>query len=183
MVEYARHEYELAAQFVQNIENKDNFSEDISRLHEDISFLRLSCDSMQLREQADRLFDDCMMQSEALNFEMVWIILDLYKASEMHCRNVDIENEAIAISRQGRIFYKVLQLRSKAHTYYRAAFDLATALHPRDMTNCDWFMECKLAMEDFQKSKVREEEERKAKERAPYLGKMKEVLDLLKSHS
>lgn len=80
------------------------------------------------------------------------------------------------------MFYKVLNLRSKAHQYYRASFDLATALHPRDMNDCDWFQEHKTALEDFQKSKVREEEAKKEKERAPYLGKMK-VLDRLKSHS
>lgn len=129
------------------------------------------------------MFDDIVMQSEELNLDMVWNILDLYKASEIHCRNVDIENEAIAYSRQGRIFYKILNFRDKAHKYYRAAFDLATALHPKDMSSCDWFKECKIALEDFQKSKVREEEARKAKERAPYLGKMKDVLDALKSHS
>lgn len=183
MVEYAQHEYELAVQCAHSSENKSNFMVDICRLQEDISFLRLSCDSVRLREQADRFFDDCVMQSEVLNFEMVWNILDMYKASEMHCRNVDLENEAIAFGRQGRIFYKVLNLRSKAHKYYRASFDLATALHPRDMNNCDWFKECKIALEDFQQSKLREEDAKKEKERAPYLGKMKEVLDLLRSHS
>lgn len=183
MLEYARQQYELAVQSAHSSENKANFFEDISRLNEDVSFLRLSCDSIQLREQADKLFDNCLMQTEVLNFDMVWNILDMYKASEMHSRNVDIENEAIAFARQGRIYYKVLNLGSKAHKYYRASFDLATALHPRDMSNCDWFKECKLALEDFQKTKLREEEARKEKERAPYLGKMKVVLDLLRSHS
>ncbi len=184
MVEYARREYELAVQeAAHSIENVNNFSTDLSCLAEDISFLRLSCDSIRLREQADRMFDDYVMQSEELNFPMVWTILDMYKASEMHCRNVDIENEAISISRQARIFYKILNLRFKAHTYYRASFDLATALHPKDMTNCDWFRECKIALEVLQKSKVEEEEEKKEKERAPYLKKMKEVLDALKAHS
>lgn len=183
MLEHARHQYELAGQSAHSFENKVIYHEDISRLNEDISFLRLSCDAIKLREQADKWFDDCVMQSEALNFDMVWNILDMYKASEMHSRNVDIENEAIAFSRQGRIYYKVLNLGSKAHKYYRASFDLATALHPRDMSNCDWFKECKLAMEDFQKAKLREEEARKEKERAPYLGKMKTVLDRLRSHS
>lgn len=183
MVEYARYEYELASQAAHSIENKSNFSLDISRLLEDITFLRLSCESIQLRQQADQMFDDYVMQSESFNFEVVWIILDMYKAAEMHCRNVDIENEAIAFARQGRIFCKILNLRSKAKTCYRASFDLGTALHPKDMTNCDWFKECKIALEDFQKSKLREQEAKKQSERAPYLSKMKDVLDNLKFHS
>lgn len=183
LLEYARQEYELAVQSAHRHRNGGIFLVDISRLDADIAFLRLSCDSIRLRDQADELFDDCIMQSEQLKFEMVWTILDMYKASEMHCRNVDIENEAIAFSRQGRIFYKILNLRSKAHTYYRASFDLATALHPRDMSNCDWFKECKIALEDLQQSKLREEEAKKEKERAPYLIKLKSTLDVLKSHT
>ncbi|XP_037042295.1 uncharacterized protein LOC119078723 [Bradysia coprophila] len=181
MVEYASHQFELAAQSAHG--STDNFSIDISRLQEDISFLRKSCEAIKLREQADRLFDDQVMQSEEFNFEMVWTILDLYKASEMHCRNVDIENEAIALSRQGRLFHKIFNLRSKAHTYYRASFDLAVSLHPKDMNNFEWFKECKTALEEHQKATVREEEAKKDKERAPYLEKMKDKLDALKSHA
>lgn len=183
MVEYARHEYELAVQSAHNAENKSNFSVDICRLYEDISFLRLSCDSISLIEQADKLFDDYVMQAETLNLEMVWCILDMYKASEMHSRNVDLENEAMALARQGRLFYKILNLRSKAHTCYRASFDLAMALHPKDMSNCDWFKECKIVLEECQQAKVREEEARKANSRAPYLEKMKDILDALKMNS
>lgn len=183
MVEYARQQYALSVQYAHSVENQSNFSIDISRLDEDVSFLRRSCDSIKLREQGDRLFDDCVMQSEMLNMEMVWNILDIYKASELQSRNVDIENEAIALSRQGRLFSKILNLRSKAHTYYMASFELATALHPKDMTNCDWFRECKMALEEHQKAKVREEEARKANERGPYLEKMKDVLDALKANT
>lgn len=182
-IEYARQEYELAAQYAQCFENKDFFLVDISLLNEDISFLKRSSDSINLREQADILFDTYVMQSEELDFENVWNILDMYKAAEIHSRNIDIENEAIAISRQGRIFYRILKLQSKAHTYYRASFDLAATLYPRDMNNCDWFKECKIVLEELQKAKVKKEEAEKEKERAPYLEKMKGVLDALKAHS
>lgn len=182
MVEFSSHQFELASQFAYG--NGDtNFSTDISSLGEDISFLRKSSESIKLREQADRIFDEYVMQSEGIDFEMLWTVLDLYKASEMHCRNVDIENEAIALSRQGRLFSKIFKLPSKAHTYYRASFDLAVSLHPRDMNNFDWFKECKNAMEEYQKAKLREEEAKKDRERAPYLEKLKEKLDALKTHS
>lgn len=152
-------------------------------MDEDISFLKRSCDSINLREQADHLFDTYVMQCEELNFDIVWHILDMYKASQMHCRDIDIENEAIALSRQGRIFYKVLTLKDKAHLYYRASFDLATALYPRDMNKFDWFKDCKLVLEELQKAKLMKEEADREKERAPYLGKMKGILDALKAHS
>lgn len=183
MAEYARLEYELAVQSARSVENQCNFSLDLTRLQEDISFLKRSSDSIKLREQADHMFDEYVMQSEGLNLEMVWVILDLYKASEMHSRNLDIENEAIALSRQGRLFYKIFKLPSKAHTYYRASFDLAAALYPKDLNECEWFKECKVVLEERQRAKVREEEIRKSKDRAPYLEKMKDVLDALKAHS
>lgn len=181
MIEYASNQFELATQSAHD--NTDNFSIDISRLQEDITFLRGSCESIKLRQQADRIFNEQVMQSEELDFEMVWTILDLYKASEMHSRNIDIENEAIALSRQGRLFQKFFKLHSKAHTYYRASFDLAISLHPKDMSSFDWFKECKIALEEHQKAKVRAEEAKKDKERAPYLEKMKKKLDALKCHA
>ncbi|KAJ6644303.1 hypothetical protein Bhyg_09270 [Pseudolycoriella hygida] len=183
LVEHARREFELAVQSQCNDKTEKVFTIDIARLNEDITFLKQSCRAVQLRQMADQLFDECVMQSEDLKFEMVWNILDMYKASELHCRDVDIENEALAFSRQGRIFYKILNLRSKAHQYYRASFDLAVTLHPKDMNNVEWFKECKLALEDLQQSKMREEEEKREKERAPYLAQLKPVLDVLKSHS
>lgn len=115
--------------------------------------------------------------------DMIWEVLDTYKASGLCCREKDIENEAVALSRQGRIYDKVFKVRSKAHEYYRRAFDLAQGLLPRDLTKLDWFKECKEALARFQEDVVREERERWEKEKKPYLQKMTQVLvDLKEVH-
>jgi hypothetical protein len=81
------------------------------------------------------MYDIYVIQTEGkeLNMDIIWELLDAYKASEINCREKDFENEAIALSRQGRIFDKIIKIRTKAHEYYRAAFDLAQCLCPQNM--------------------------------------------------
>jgi len=178
LLEYVNEDIELS---LKNSQKNDVFQEDdIERLKEDTLFLKCSCESHRLRVQADKLFDIQVNQSEEINFEMIWEILDMYKAAVLHCREIDLENEIIAISRQGRVFDKILKVRDYAHRYYRAAFNMAQCL-PRDLNQMDWYRESKEALERFQKDVVKEEEAQKEKERAPYILKLAPVLKELKA--
>jgi hypothetical protein len=155
--------------------------DEMIKFDEDIDFLRCSCDSVRLRTQADLLFDSCLNDAEEVNFDMMWDILDTYKAASLACREKDIENEAIAISRQARLFDKMFKLGIKAKENYRAAFDLAQCLHPKDLSKCGWFKETKNGLERYQRNVWEEEQRQKDKEKAPYLEKMKGVLAEIKS--
>ena len=118
---------------------------------------------------------------EDVNLEMMWEVLDMYKAAALCCREIDIENEAIALARQGRLFDKIFKIRGKAHDYYRAAFNLSQCLRPGDFKTMGWLGECRAAMQRFQQEILREEEEKRDKEKAPYLAKMTKVLTELKA--
>ena len=157
--------------------------QDIQKFEEDNTFLQFSCESVRIRFQADDLFNTYVNESEEINFEMMWEILDMYKDAALKTREKDIENEALAISRQGRIFDKIFKIRPKAHSYYRAAFDLAQCLFPRDLNQVSWFLECKEALNRFQREIVREEQEKADKEKAPILKKLApEIEELKKIH-
>jgi len=174
LCEYSREEGELGLKYADK--KAHDKLEDIQRLQEDYTMLLCSCESIRHRKQADGLFDKYLNQSEEVNFDMMWAILDMYKAATLSCQEKDIENEAIALARQGRLFEKLFKLDIKAKTYYRRAFDLAQTLMPRDLSKLDWFQECTQALERYQKKVVEEEEAKKAAERAKYLPKIRDAI-------
>lgn len=153
---------------------------EVERLDEDLSFLRYSCDSVRLRTQGDNLFATYFNDAEELHFDMMWDVLDTYKTAAICCREVDVENEAIAVSRQARLFDKVFKMKIRAKQYYQLAFHLAQTLFPRDLSMATWFQECKNAIERYQKETLEEEQKRKESDDRPYLVKMKKELDKLK---
>jgi dTDP-4-amino-4,6-dideoxygalactose transaminase len=111
----------------------------------------------------------------------MWDILDMYKDAAIKTRERDFENEALALSRQGRMFEEIFKIRHKAHQYYRRAFDLALILPPRNLNKVDWFLESKQALDRFQQDILKEEEEKAKKEKGPILEKLAPVLKEIKA--
>lgn len=176
-MEYCREEAENA---IRVSKQKEEAIYEIERFKEDIGFLRCCCESVRLRTNGDELFTIYMNDDEEKsNFEIMWDILDMYKAAALQCREKDLENEAIAISRQARLFDQVFKLRSKAKAYYKQSMNLAQTLFPQDLINAAWFHETKRMLAKYQQMDLAEEEKKKESERAPYLKKMKKELDEL----
>ena len=67
--------------------------------------------------------------------EMAWDILDWYKKAVLLTHELEVEIEAIAISRIGRLYDKVFKLKSKARENFKAAIALALSMHPRTFNN------------------------------------------------
>lgn len=63
------------------------------------------------------------------------------------------------------------------------AFDLGMSMQPRDLSSADWFKETKKTLEELQRNVVQEEADRKAKEREPFVEKLKVPLEKLKQAS
>jgi len=72
------------------------------------------------------------MEEESLNMDMVWEVVDWYKQAVLRTREVtEVEMEAIALSRLGKVFDKILKLKNKAKEYVMKAVELANSMHPR----------------------------------------------------
>lgn len=175
-MEYCRGEAENA---IRVSKQKHEAIDEIERFKEDIGFLRCCCESVRLRTNGDELFTIYMNDDKESNFEIMWDILDMYKAAALQCREKDLEIEAVAISRQARLFDRVFKLRNKAKEYYKQAMNLAQTLFPQDLINATWFHETKRMLAKYQQMDLAEEEKKKESERAPYLKKMKTELDEL----
>jgi len=168
LLEYAREEKELAAQ---SSKGNEDLTREIILMEQDITMFKFSCESVRIRTEADDLFTRYVNDVE-FDFRMMWTILDMYKDAVLLTRERDIENEACALSRLGRMYDKIFKLKGKAHAYYRRTFDLVQTLLPKDMSKCTWYSECKEALERFQRNIILEEQKKEEAEKAPILEKL-----------
>ena len=51
----------------------------------------------------DQLLEDILLDEETLNIDMVWEIIDWYKDSILKGRDLDIKQEAMSLSRIGKV--------------------------------------------------------------------------------
>ena len=68
---------------------------------------------------------------EDLNFDMVWEVVDCYMEAIVLAKEINIEVEAIALSRLGSVYDKILKDKIRAKTYFTRSIQLAMTLHPR----------------------------------------------------
>ena len=79
----------------------------------------------------DTLFKQ-IKEEEDLNMDLVWDIIDWYKQAVVRTREVtEVEMEAIALSRLGRVYDRVLKIKYKAKEYLMRSMQLAHSMHPR----------------------------------------------------
>lgn len=83
---------------------------------------------------------------EFSNFLMAWEILDWYKKAVLLTRELEVEMEAIALSRIGRVYDKVLKMKSKAKENFKRSIELALTMLPRTFNNEG---ECYFLLDNF----------------------------------
>ena len=65
-----------------------------------------NCQSYLLLFEGDSLLAKDLQEQETLSTDMVWSVVDFYKQAATLCRDKDLEQEAIAYSRLGRVYGK-----------------------------------------------------------------------------
>ena len=69
------------------------------------------------------------------SIEVAWDILDWYKKAILLTHELEVEIEAIATSRVGRMYDKVFSIKYKARENFKRAIELALSMHPRSFDN------------------------------------------------
>ena len=133
--------------------------------------------SVSLRLQAENLYHAHLQNQEIINFDFIWDLVDMFKQCTLLVREQDLEQEAIGLSRLGKVFDELLKLPDKAKGYYKRSFHLATALFPRTFNTKDWYRDCSQAVEGYQKEVVQREEIKWQEERKPFIKVLKPELD------
>ncbi|CAC5411014.1 unnamed protein product [Mytilus coruscus] len=149
-------------------------------LEEDVFMHSCMAESVQAREIGDGLFRKVLLDEEKLNMDMVYEMIDWYKQAILRTREVtEVELEAIALSRMGRVYDKILKLKYKAKEYLMRSIQLAHSMHPRTFHGEDWFMECSDTLERYQKETVQEEDSKWQKEKEELMKELsKEMKDI-----
>ena len=82
------------------------------------------------------LYADHALDKSGSDCEDGWIVYDCYKEAILLSRELEVEIEAMATSRFGRIYSEVFGLKSKGRTLYKEAIQLALTMHPKSFHNC-----------------------------------------------
>ncbi|XP_069111849.1 uncharacterized protein [Argopecten irradians] len=156
---------------------------EVKILEADVFMHLCMAESMQARSIGDKMYHQLTMEEEALNMDMAWEVVDWYKLAIIRTRDVtEVELEAVALSRLGSLYHKVLKMKDKAKRYLMRSIHLAHSMHPRTFNNDDWFKECSEILQAYQKETVSAEEEQWNKEKEELKKEMKkELADLAKA--
>lgn len=163
---------------------EDYMLTEVRVMEADVLMHQCMAESIQARTIGDSLFDKVLLEEESLNIDMVWEVIDWYKQATLRTREItEVELEAIAVSRIGRVYERVLKLKYKAKEYYKLAIQLAHSMHPRTFTTEDWYKEATQVVEKYQQDTVSAEEEKRRLEKMEILKMLEKEIKQLKDKS
>ena len=148
-------------------------------LEKDVFYHTCAAKSVQARVMGDSLLHTALSEQEELDMTLIFEVIDWYKEAVVLAREVEIEQEAIAESRLGVVYDKVLRMTLRAKGYFTHCFELAESLKPRMFTTCEWYKNCTTALQKYQEEARQRDEEEKRKARAGFLDELsKELADI-----
>ncbi|OWF51012.1 uncharacterized protein LOC110449706 [Mizuhopecten yessoensis] len=151
-------------------------------LEDDIIMHTCTADAMQAIDVGDKLFEQTIKDDEEVNMDMVWDVVDWYKVAVLRTRErTEMEQEAIAASRLGNIYDKVLKMKEKAKEYVMRSIQLAHSMHPRTFNSDEWFKDASNILKKYQDETQADEDAEWNKEREEIKKEMKEQLDELET--
>ncbi|XP_057292718.1 uncharacterized protein LOC130621447 [Hydractinia symbiolongicarpus] len=145
-------------------------------MEQDIFLNTCVAESAQVRLKADDVLHSLLMDEENLSMDMVWKVVDLYKEAIILTREKDVEMEAIALSRLGNVYDKILKDKLKAKAYFRRSIQLALSLHPRIFDAEDWYKDCHNVLERYQQEVVKQEADEWNNDRKSYVEELKDTI-------
>ncbi|XP_050391723.1 uncharacterized protein LOC126810603 [Patella vulgata] len=151
--------------------------ESIEMLQEDVRIQTCIAESLQALNIADDLFVVVVSEEENINFDVIWDIIDWYRKVINLTRENDIEMEAIAHCRIGKVYDKILKLKDRARQYYTKCIELANTLIPRTVYDEEWYRLATSILQQYQQEDLQKEEEKKRQERQAIKDRLKDKLD------
>lgn len=161
----------------------DDLLSESESLEQDVFYHSCSASSMQARHHGDHLLTVALQDVEELDMTLVFEVIDWYKQAVVLAREIELEQEAIAESRLGVVYDKVLKLTHRAKTYFNHTLQLVESMKPRVFTSHDWYKECVATLQRYQEEVRQRDEEEKRKVRAKYLEELSEELADIKKNN
>jgi hypothetical protein len=136
--------------------------------------------ALQAIDTGDVLVRDAVFEREHLSLDALWDAVNWYHDAILLSHERDVESEAIALSRLGRLYRDVMKMPHRAREFFHRALLLAASLQPRNLAGVPWFDEAAGALRELQLERARTDEEAQARRRAPYLEELSEALGALR---
>ncbi|XP_020917560.1 uncharacterized protein LOC110254854 [Exaiptasia diaphana] len=163
--------------------NSDYEDSEISVLEKDVFYTTCTAESVQARYCGSELLETALKEEENLNMDIVWDVIDWYKRAVILARELDLEQEAIALGRLGHVYNKVLKLRQRSKTYYKKSFELVESMKPRTFFTQPWYQEIVSTLQEFQIEERNYDEKEQQKEREKRLEAIKEEMQNLQKNN
>lgn len=162
---------------------KDKLLAEAKILEKDVFYHTCAASAVQARVQGDELLQTALQEQEELDMTLIFEVIDWYKQAVVLSREVEIEQEAIAESRLGLVYDKVLRMTLRAKAYFTHSFKLAESLKPRVFTFEKWYKDCITTLKKYQDEARQRDEEEQQKAKAVLLEELSEELADIASYN
>lgn len=114
---------------------------------------------------------------DGLSMDLAWDIVDKYKSAILAARERDLEQEAIALSRLGVVYSKLMKQKDQAYSNFHRSVTAALSLSPRTFDREPWFIEAQAAVKAHQMARQRREQEEEMANEAELRAEVMELLN------
>ncbi|KAH7439815.1 hypothetical protein KP509_04G077600 [Ceratopteris richardii] len=121
-----------------------------------------------------------VMDEESMDMEKVKDAMDFYRQASLATRELDMESEAVAMSRIGKVYSDLLSLPEKAHKYYYQAVRLALTVMSPSIERSDWYIYSVQKVKLHQEAVVAKENNEHERDRASAMERLQEKVAALK---
>ena len=142
-------------------------------LENSVSIHHCICEGLRNLALGDKALSKALMDDEDLNMDRVKDSLDYYRQASIATREKDMETEAIAMHRIGKVYGDVNKMASTAHKYHFQCVRLAhTVMSPR-IKQSDWYKYSLEKVQEHQEKVVQEEKVEYEKSREHIVQRLK----------
>ena len=131
----------------------------------------------------DELLQLASQEEENFDMELIPDVIEWYKQAVNFAREIGLVQEAIARSRLGMVYDKVLKNTDLAKVHFNKCFELVEALKPCTFFLYPWYNECTAALRRYQEEARARDEEEQRKSRAEVKEELADVLKDLNDHN
>eukprot|EP00111_Clytia_hemisphaerica_P005098 TCONS_00014678-protein len=157
--------------------HRDDLANDIDCFGSDIALQTARTESMQAIDTGDSLLEQHLQNDSDINMDLIYTVIDYYRHAMVLTRDVEIELEAIALSRLGKLYDKVLKIKYRASECFKKCLEIASTLVPRVLTTELWYQVASEALQRYQRENLQNQEEEKRNQRKKYIDELKTELE------
>jgi len=100
-------------------------TEEFEELMRSVKHHKILLEAIAMTKKGDEHTLVALEDSDILSVDTVWIAIDYYKQAISLLKGKELEYEAIALGRLGRIYHKIIKNDEKARLYYHTCMELA----------------------------------------------------------